>query len=165
MTGADYLARVAAHLSDEDSWLLDVVTCCLPSSKGMESLTEMLEGFLFDPSEGHAGLLEVHPLDEVHDALSRPGFKVHNWHYDRMAEVLLVNLKRGVHEGLSAALTHVYLPATRSLSQELAAERFISAGLGWFRSTSSCGRALKNPDVILSQRERDAFRSVTFQDV
>lgn len=75
-----------------------------------------------------------------------------------------MNHERGVHEGLSAALTHVYLPATRSLSQELAAERLISAGLGWFRSTSSFGRALKNPDVILSRQERDAFRSVTFQD-
>lgn len=164
LTQQDYLDRVASHLgASADPYCLKDLAVHLPSEESMARQRENLEGFLIDPQEGHAGLLELYDLADAQSALSRPGFKVQNWHYDRTAQVLLINLRRGVHEALSAALFRAYRPAPgRRRNHEEEAELFLSEGLGWFRSTSSLGRALKGEGVRLSAQERAAFTGIEF---
>lgn len=89
-------------------------------------------------------------------------FAVQNWHYDRTVQALLVNLRRGVHEALSAVLLQAYRPALVSHNPGTDAERFLDEGLGWFRSTSSLGRVLKGRKVRLTAQEQQAFGSQRF---
>jgi hypothetical protein len=161
----EYLARVAEQIpaSAEAEYRLDRIRSCLPSSKAMDRLRETLEGFLFEASSGHAGIVQIYDLRGVPAALNRKHFDVKNWHYDRTAAALLINLSRGVHESLSAALYIAYsADCDLYLDQSLAAEKFIDEGFGWFRSTSSYGRALKGKDVQLTAQERHAFSGVSF---
>jgi hypothetical protein len=133
------------------------VRSCLPREDREADLRDMMEAFAMDPDQGRAGILEIYRLVDVREALSRPEFKVENWQYDRTAGMLLLNLNAGVHEHLSAVLYRAYKGGPILAKQKEAAEEFISEGLGWFRSSSSYGRALKGKDVRLNFQERKAF--------
>jgi hypothetical protein len=118
-----------------------------------------MEAFCFDPELGRSGLLQIFPLEQAKEALDRPEFKTENWHYDRTAGVLLINLEMGVHEHLSAALYKAYKEPNTPWRIEQCAEQFIESGLGWFKSSSSYGRALKGKDVKLTFQETAVFGS------
>lgn len=136
--------------------LIDEVLLCLPTDARTENIRTSMEAFCMDPLLGRAGLLEIYPLNEIREALDRPGFKAENWQYDRTTGMTLVNLAMGVHESLSAALYRVYKgPSTKKSA--FVAEQFIDEGLGWFRSASSHGRPLKGKEVKLTFQEKKAF--------
>jgi hypothetical protein len=154
----DYLDLVRTYAkpqADLDD-LLAIVLGRLPSDESEERLRAAMEAFLFDPASGRAGIVDIVTLSGGAQALRRPGFHVHNWYYDRVSGAILINLRAGVHESLSAALYKVYRGG-QALSQEDASEKFITEGLGWFRSASSCGRALKGPEVKLNAQEKVVF--------
>lgn len=135
---------------------------CFPKPDQMQDLREMVEEFGLDPDGGREGLVEIYPLAEAHAAFGRSGFKCYNWHYDRVAGYVIMNLRKGVHEHLSAALWQCAHPEFTqpfvSIDEtEDMAEKFIEEGLGFFRSTASYGRAMKGKDVKLTAQEKTVF--------
>lgn len=160
ITKADYLSKVASLAKarpDLDERLAELGRV-LGSDEDQARLKEMAEGFLIDVDNGYVGILLIVPLGQVHAILSSETFEVGNWHYDRTAECLLVNMRRGGHEHLSGALFKLYTGSDDRT--ELAAERFIEDGLGWFKSSASYGRMLIGDLVRMTAQERAAFKSV-----
>jgi hypothetical protein len=148
-------ARAAAGPYLEER--LTLVRSKLPSDEREANLRETMEVFQFDPKSGRAGLLQIVPLGSAKAALERDGFKVENWHFDRTAGCLLINLQGGRHEALSAALYDAYRGSEPTRNLATSAELFIDEGLGWFRSSSSFGRALKGSGVKLTSQEETVF--------
>lgn len=146
-------ARPHANLDD----LIETVRGRLPSDESEQRLRESMEAFLFDPASGRAGIIEIVTLAGGARALTRPGFNVDNWYYDRTAGVILINVRAGVHEALSSTLYQIYRGGPVALKCEDAADKFIEEGLGWFRSASSYGRPIKGPEVKLTAQERAVF--------
>ena len=138
------LARLAALLGTpaEEARLLELVT--------------ELAGQ--DPARGHEGLCVIVPLESARGWLHHPTFTVRNWHYDRTAASVLLNLKRGRHESLSAVLHQLYVNSMDDTAT--AAERFLDEGLGWFRSSTSLGRLLKGRAVRMTAQERVVFGGI-----
>lgn len=166
LTREEYLHRVRralpAHHAVRASEIVEGLRRRIGTLEDEEHLRRDIEAFLMDPEAGHVGVLEIYDIEHVRAALSRPGHQVHNWHYDRSTRALLVNLRRGSHERLSAALYDAYIGAVKGEDGETSAERFIAEGLGWFRS--SVGRAaLRARLVILDAQERMAFQDVEFR--
>ena len=122
----------------------------------------MAEAFMRDVDRGIAGIVWICRLNDVRQLLTNPALELENWHYDRTTQCLIVNLRRGRHERLSALLRELYR-GTKG-SQETEAEAFLNEGLGWFLSSASCGRMLKGEDVKLNAQERIAFASVEAYD-
>jgi hypothetical protein len=161
LSKSEYLERVrqrAAPGPNVDQRIA-AVQRCLPTDESEENLRDTMDTFGFDPACGRAGLLEIVPLPSAKAALAREDFKVENWHYDRTAGCLLINLRSGRHESLSAALYTAYRAEDTfsRVEMERAAERFIDEGLGWFKSSSSFGRALKGKAVQLTVDEAAVF--------
>lgn len=126
-------------------------------------LAEIAEDFLVDVSKGYVGISLIVPLEGVYALLADDKFDISNWHYDRTAQCLLVNLRAGRHEALNAVLHRIYVGC--NLPEGLAAEKAIDEGLAWFKSSSSYGRMLIGQDVRMTAQERAAFRSVkSFDD-
>ena len=162
LTRQDYLERVAARVTGARAQdRLDRVGSCLPTAEDEQRLREMLEGFQ-QSTNGYAGLLRVVDLAQAKAVFTEPGFTIQNWHYDRTAQVVLFNLRRGRHEALSAALTQAYLPDLATGNDDRDAEIFLDQGLGWFLSTSSLGRLLKGKQVQLTTQEKLVFSSFRF---
>lgn len=155
-----YLQRVAQVAGPEAAQRLERF---LPTQADLERIRELLEAFGEQPP-GYPGLVKLYDLAHVQPALAQPPAMLLNWHYDRTVQVLLVNLRRGVHEALSAALLATYQPTLVTGDVAVDAERFLEQGLGWFRSTASRGRALKGEGVALNPQERLAFGSQGFFD-
>ena len=164
----DYLARVRANVAATDPEALDAavqfIRWRLGSEKDDTRLRQGLEAFLLGPANGHSGLLELYDIGQARAALARTAFEFDNWHYDRTARVLMVNLRRGSHESLSGALYNAYRGRDAEHQVECAAESFISEGLGWFMSSVS-NRPLKAANVRLDAQEKVAFQSVQFRDL
>ena len=155
---AEYLRCVSERAGvSADSPTLCGLERLFLSEQRLEALLLQLEGFGVNPGQGHPGLLKVCTLPQALVLFSNPHFQINNWHYDRTAGVVLVNLKRGVHESLSAQLLAVYQPSRTTPSVEENAERFIDEGLGWFVSSSSIGKLLKGPNVSMSAQEKTVF--------
>lgn len=168
LTREEYLARVRAALPSIDSenadHLIARVALHLGTPEDEERIRQGMKAFLLDPEEGYAGLLKIYDLAQVRHVFTQSKLKLLNWHFDRRARVLLVNLRRGVHESLSAALFRAYADAPEGVSsQESEAEYFLIDGLGWFKSATSLGAALRGQDTVLDAQERMAFRDVQFQ--
>lgn len=158
LTRDDYISRVSAKVAGGNAELkISDVVRCLPSDEAMARKRESLEAFQLDPDAGHDGLLIVVDLAEAKSLLGHCGFNTHNWHYDRIVGCVLVNLQRGRHEALSAALYRAYVDGSDSLSREDCAEKFIEDGLGWFRSAASIGRLLIGHNVRMTAQERAVF--------
>lgn len=126
-----------------------------------ERLQAIAESFLVDVSKGYVGISVIVPLKAVRSLLTSD-FEIGNWHYDRKAECLLVNLRRGRHEHLSAILHRLYVNTDNKI--ETAAEKFIDEGLGWFKSSASFGRMLLGEGVRLNAQEKAAFSCVGAYD-
>ena len=162
LTRQDYLDRVSTRVTGARAQdRLDRVSLCLPTAEDEQRLREMLEGFLHS-TNGYAGLLRVVDLSEAKAVFTEPGFTIQNWHYDRLAQVVLFNLRRGRHEALSAALTQAYRPELATGKDDRDAEIFLDEGLGWFLSSSSLGRLLKGKQVQLTAQEKLVFSSFQF---
>lgn len=155
---ADYLQRVTQASSEEAAGRL---VRFFPTPADEERIEGLLEGF-GESERGYPGLVHVYDLGQAKAFFESMPFAVQNWHYDRTAQALLVNLRRGVHEALSAVLLQAYRPALVSHNPGTDAELFLSEGLGWFRSTSSLGRVLKGQKVRLTAQEQQAFGSQRF---
>lgn len=153
LTYEDYLARVAQAASPERA---AAVERFLTSPAERERLQGLLEAF-DEGEQGYPGLVHVYDLAQTKSFFEQLPFAVQNWHYDRTAQAVLVNLRRGVHEALSATLLKVYRPELATPDHTKDAERFLDEGLGWFRSTSSLGRVLKGKKVRLTAQEQQAF--------
>lgn len=168
LTRDDYLARVRLHVAATDPEAIDdavqSIRWRLGSEKDDARLKQGLEAFLLDPENGHPGLVELYDIGQVRAALARTAFEFENWHYDRTAKVLLVNLRRGSHESLAGALYNAYRGRDAEHQVERAAEAFITEGLGWFMSSQS-RRPLRGASVRLDAQEKAAFRSVEFRDL
>lgn len=156
----DYLARVGHHATPE---AVDGVRRFLTSKADRERLEEMLEA-MHGGEQGYPGLVHVFDTSQIKAVLEHPPFAIQNWHFDRSAGALLVNLRRGVHEFLSAALLHAYRPDRATGNCGVDAERFLDEGLGWFKSSSSLGRVLKGAGIVLTAQEKRAFSSQPFFD-
>ena len=123
-----------------------------------------LEAFLHDPEEGYAGLVEIYDLGHVRTLFDASGFKLLNWHYDRTARAVIVNLRRGSHDSLSASLFDAYRGRAAGMTQEGASEAYIRFGLGWFRS-SVARHPIKGAEVKPDAQERAVFRGVRFHEL
>lgn len=165
---SDYVARVRAaalartrgeplNIESVDSDL-DALIRLLGTDDDQERLRDITESFLVDTTRGYVGLLVIVPLEHVHAALTSNHFQASNWHYDRRARCLLVNMRMGRHEHLSALLNRLYQGSLDDT--EGSAERFIEDGLGWFKSSASFGRMLIGEGVRMDAQERAAFASV-----
>ena len=157
----DYCASLLAH--DVSQEAAESVLRLLPDEARAADLREALEAMTPERLEqGYPGLLIMARLNGVDAWLRNPTVKLFNWHHDRTAGVFLGNLKRGVHEALSAALLRAYQPDLANGYYDADdAEAFLEQGLGWFRSSSSYGRMLKGENVVLTAQEKLAFRSQT----
>ena len=160
LSSKHYLQRVAQVAGLEAAQRLERF---LPTQADLERIGELLEAFGEHPP-GYPGLVKLYDLSHAQAALAQPPAGLLNWHYDRTTQVLLVNLRRGVHEALSAALLATYQPTLATGDVAVDAERFLKQGLGWFRSTASRGRALKGEGIALNPQERRAFESQSFFD-
>lgn len=158
ITKQDYIERVLAKMKprpDDPTCVERHLDICLPSDERMSSLTETMELFGLEPKDGRDGLLLCADISEAKSVLTGVKY-LHNWQYDRTTECLLINLNMGRHEHLSALLYKAYT-GEWGVSTYDAAELFITQGLGWFRSTTSHGRALKGRHVTINAQERAVF--------
>lgn len=164
---AEYVARARTKakkglsqdaLEERVSALLSV----LDTKEREVRVREIAESFLVDVEQGYEGILLIVPLSSVKKVLEADSFKAANWHYDRTAGVMLVNMNRGRHEHLSGVLHQLYVGTDPQI--ESAAEKFIDEGLGWFKSSASFGRMLKGENVKMNAQERTAFSSVASFD-
>jgi hypothetical protein len=152
------IVRAAAKPQPDLAERLEELDRILGGEEETERLRDMAKSFGgVDVSKGYVGISVIVPLKAIHSLLASD-FKIGNWHYDRKAECLLVNLRRGRHERLSAVLHQIYVNTDNNT--ETAAEKFIDEGLGWFKSSASYGRMLLGDGVRLTAQEKAAFASV-----
>jgi hypothetical protein len=158
-----YLAKVLALAKPQPELQdrLSEIKRILGSAEETERLKDIVESFLIDTSEGCEGITALTPLEHVHKVLTSE-YKIKNWHYDRKAECLIINLRRGRHEHLSALLHQIYVNTDDTVVT--AAEKFIDEGFGWFKSSLSSGRALCGKYVKFTPQEKAAFASVSFYE-
>ncbi len=165
MNFEDYKKRVI-ELSclTEDKLFFDhpfgAVEHCFPSEERMNNIRNGMLAFCMDPRKGRDGLVEFYDISEAKKVLDDRNKNIYNWHYDRKASTLIVNLELGSHEHLCAALYNIYNNVDTGFigkDFELAAEKFIDEGYGWFKSTQSYGRALKGKNVKLNTQEKRVF--------
>ena len=151
------IVRATARPNPNLSERLEELDRILGGEEETERLRGIAEDFMIDVSKGYVGISVIVPLKSVRSLLASD-FEIGNWHYDRKAECLLVNLRRGRHEHLSAVLHQIYVNTENNT--ERAAEKFIDEGLGWFKSSASFGRMLLGDGVRLTAQEKAAFASV-----
>ena len=165
LTREEYLDRVRASLppmgDEEAAEVVQAIGRRIGTEADAARLRESLDAFLIDAAAGYAGLVEIYDIGHVRAALDRPGFKVENWHYDRTARALLINLRRGCHESLAGAMFNAYRARGSAEPEGKAAEMFVLHGMGWFLSSVS-RRPLKGHRALDAQ-ERMAFRGVDFR--
>lgn len=141
-----------------DSEPMRSLALLLPTDEEHQSQVDCLkDGFMLDPHSGHPGLVIYASLPEALKLFENPSFSIDNWHYDKTAGVVLINLRRGTHEFLSTALLALYLPSNASENQDKDAESFLHEGLGWFLSSSSFGKLMKSKNVSMSAQEKRVF--------
>ena len=158
MERSHYLDRVSLHaLAHADGEKMRLLNAYLPSDEQRKDHMECFEGFGLDPQSGHAGVVEYCTLPEALKRFQNPAFDVDNWHYDRVSEVVLINLPRGVHEALSAVLLGLYRPESFCGRTADDAENFLHKGLGWFVSSSSFGKLMKSKQVRFNAQEKRVF--------
>jgi hypothetical protein len=167
---AEFFARMRAALPacavESPDEALRAIDRYIGTQEAVDRLREGLEAFTLDPTSGHVGMVEIYDLCNARAAMTRPGFVVCNWHYDRATRALLVNLRTGGHELLAATLFNVYSGRESWLNKEDGAECYVREGMGWAMSTASRHRRpLRGRRVVLDAQERMVFRDVDFRDL
>lgn len=91
-----------------------------------------------------------------------------SWVYDRAAGIVILNMKRGCHEGFIADLFQLYSSAplefTTMAQNERYAEQFVTGGHGFVLS-SVARYPLKGKNVRLTPPEMRAFQNQRFTDL
>lgn len=166
MDKQEYFNRVLT-LSQQpsDSVAFNLFLKSFPTMEKTESLLEKLEAFGVDARLGYQGLIEFCSLPEALARFNTPSLNLNNWHYDRKAEVVLINCLRGSHESFSAKLLALYAPEKATQNPDMDSETFLHEGLGWFMSSSSLGYLQKSEAVSMTAQEKRVFNQWKIQNI
>lgn len=150
----------------------------------LENVFDMVQIAWYRGDEGHL-IYDIENYDEFHDRpdnfpklMKHPGLAyffdltdskvvleddtfTDNWVYDRPTKTLLVNLKRGSHEGLTSHLYEIHKGERISIGSPDNSESYLNEGLGFFLSSAS-SFATKGEGIRLNAQEKIIFKTVKF---
>jgi hypothetical protein len=132
------------------------------SSGGILNLTRSRRS---SKDQGYSGVSCIVPILGINSFLTSDN-SISNWHYDRTAECLLVNLQGVSHEHVNSLLYKIYVNDTENSAVQnnanLAAE-FVEGGLGWFKTSEILCQPVIGENVKLTAKEKAAFQRIEFQ--